>query len=299
MTNNDERRLTRIFVVGCARSGTTLLHAMLSSHPDVLGFPETFFFVHASRTSGVWRVLPDALRHTRHAREALLEALERLDALNFTAFVPSFGITYNSYARGFIRLLDELASEREKRIWIEKTPGHIRHIDSINRLLPTAMFVHMLRDGRDVVASLEHLRRHSLSSGIKLGWPLEKSIRRWNEAIRISQRHARDPRHVVIRYDELVRDSRDVLRTLCGRLGLPFEVSMLDYSQAAGQVLGRDARNAWRTDVLGPLRNTHLIKYRELFTRSEQKSIEDALTCGGDVSRAFRFAVDSPQCVLT
>ena len=49
------------------------------------------------------------------------------------------------------------AAARGKTHYGDKTPTHIADIDVLSRVLPEARFIHMIRDGRDVAASLRGL----------------------------------------------------------------------------------------------------------------------------------------------
>src|SRR5271167_4804558 len=57
----------RLFVVGCPRSGTTLLQSLLAAHPSVHSFPETAVFGRLLKTN----IMPDGTFPTVHLRTQL------------------------------------------------------------------------------------------------------------------------------------------------------------------------------------------------------------------------------------
>lgn len=280
----------RVFVVGCARSGTTLLQSMLAAHPRVLGFPETFFFVNAGVRPAQLRER-QTLRTRRRVRYALQDARERLNLSAWHLRLYDF-VDIQKGARAFLRTLDGLARHEHKAVWVEKTPGHIHWIDIISALCPEAKFIHVLRDGRDVVASLEDVyrqRKSATASGRPIGaWDLNEAINQWNECIRISHQHATHSRHHRVQYSALLCEPEATMCGLCEALGLEFDASVLDHQRASRRVLGRDIGDKWRTDVSGPLKDTHLVKYDRLFSQHEKAEIESALLGGGELSLALR-----------
>src|SRR5262249_35446578 len=117
-----------IFIVGCGRSGTTLLRLMLDSHPAIAAGEETKFLTDLEPIVGEhWRLL-----HTYGFDRAWW--LDRIRA----------------FYGGF---LEEYATRRGKRRWAEKTPGYTFHLAFLDELFPDAQYLHLIRDGRDVVAS--------------------------------------------------------------------------------------------------------------------------------------------------
>lgn len=282
-------RMKRVFVVGCARSGTTLFQAMLSGHSEVRGFPETFYFAHnqpAGSGTGVWR-------RRRQAVYALQEAavrLKMLDRLPWWLHLAS----PKSTDKLFLELLDKATLESGRNVWSEKTPAHIHSIERITQASPQAKFIHLLRDGRDVVASLDDIYRIKQKSekGSPAAWPLEESIRQWNTCMALSEAYRNHPDHHLLDYERLVSDPGKTLIDVCDFLSLDYEPQMLDYQHSSDQILGQDVENEWRRDVQGPLKVTHLVKYQSLFTPEERKKIEGHLISSGRITAATFSTVD-------
>ena len=137
-----------VFIVGCARSGTTWLQQLLSQSPNVATGPETHLF------SSYLRSLED----TWHRRKGTYVGLSHLITEDELA----------EWTRSFAELcLGRIADARAgARIVVEKTPKHGEYGADILRLFPEAFFIHIIRDPRAVVPSL---RAASRSWGSSLG----------------------------------------------------------------------------------------------------------------------------------
>ena len=102
----------------------------------------------------------------------------------------------------------------------------------IQRVLPEARFVHIIRDGRDV--SLSHLR---------MNWgpeTYEESARLWRNRIRKARKMAPTIDHYMeVRFEDLVADTEGVLRRVCEFIELDFDPVMLDYHERAEGRLAR------------------------------------------------------------
>ena len=185
--------------------------------------------------------------------------------------VPGRRPFFGSYARAFRNILDRPCVENGKDIWVEKTPDHLPRLQLITRVLPEARFIHILRDGRDVVASL----LQSISEGpVEWNWPVgdvEYYIDRWNADVNTSLRYRHDPCHALIKYEALLVDPEGELRRLCQFMGVSFDPDMLRYQDAATLVLGPAKREAWRRDVFDGLKATHLRKFNSVFSGAGAK----------------------------
>jgi hypothetical protein len=109
-------------------------------------------------------------------------------------------------------------SRSAKHHLVEKTPRHLRNIERIRAMLPSAKFVLMVRDGRDVAASY-----------IKRAGSATPGAKRWIADNTIVFREIDAPDVTVVRYEELIGAPRAVLRRICSFIGLDFAEEMLSF----------------------------------------------------------------------
>jgi hypothetical protein len=131
-----------VFVVGCPRSGTTWVQRLLASHPRVrTGQESDLFDLYVGPQLRAWR------------RESDVNSSGR----------GGVGLACYWREEDFLHLLKDYAVQLLEpmvgglgpgEIFVEKTPSHVLYVPEIVELLPEARFLHVLRDCRDVVASL-------------------------------------------------------------------------------------------------------------------------------------------------
>jgi hypothetical protein len=209
-------------VVGCPRSGTTLLAVMLDSHPKVAVPPETAFLPElcklASRepaalrerffdlvTTDRWGVSNwnDLGLDREHFRQRLVELSE-------------FSIT-----AGLRVLFGMYADRAGKPLYGEKTPADASFMPGIATLLPEARFVHIVRDPRDVVLSLG---RTSVGLGV------EQAARQWATIVATARAARGHVAHLhEVRYEDLLAEPEARLRAICAFLDLEYSARMLDH----------------------------------------------------------------------
>lgn len=223
------------FIVGCHRSGTTLLRATLDSHPAVAIPGESHFVsalarAHRRRRFEIGGELDvgmflAVLNQSHHYRDWGLPDDEVIQALTAS---PTADV-----AGGLRRLYGLYARRRHKPRYADKTPAHVLAIPAIARLFPEARFVHIVRDGRDV----------ALSNVAIAEWgprTLPDAALWWRRRVRAGRRAGRRlgaRRYLEIRYEHLVDDPEPVLRTVCAFLDLEFDERLLDPSDRADEVL--------------------------------------------------------------
>jgi len=147
MTTKADTR--RVFLVGCPRSGTTLLQSLLFAHPQVISFPETFFFVHVANERGWRRRIGLAKPQSGRAITTIREMVG-----DDSVSRRRRPLTIAGHADQFVRSLDATAQRAGATAWVEKTPSHLHRVGVIEQYVRSARFVHIVRDAWAAVASL-------------------------------------------------------------------------------------------------------------------------------------------------
>lgn len=262
----------RVFLVGCPRSGTTLLQSLLAAHSRIFSFPETHFFeylFYEKKLLSFW-----GLANWR-ARSRWNRILDELEHPEMQAKLPKLSLFVRQFSRAYIDTLDTLALNQGKKIWLDKTPGNLRHIDQIDGLVRNARFIHILRDGADVVASLREVTGQypDVWGG---EWSIEKCVQRWQQDIKLSNMYSTRRNHVLIHYENLVAETKDVLKGLCEFIKVPFEEQMLlNYSTASKQIILKN--EPWKSTTGQPIRSTHDTKFYKLFDEEQRQYILNLL----------------------
>ena len=213
------------FLVGCGRSGTTLLRAMCDSHPDLAVPPESHFVVPLAASSG-HPFDPAVFLNQLYGQERFrLWELDRAEAeAAFRRSRPP------GYAEAVRTVFGVWAATQGKVRYADKTPGYVLHIPMLARLFPESVFVHLVRDGRDVACSFLELGWASTVEEAALHWGLR--VRRGRQGGLTLPSH----RYHELRYEDLVADPEGSLRRLCDVMSVPFSAHMLAHERHAAEV---------------------------------------------------------------
>ena len=147
-----DRSLAPVFVGGSPRSGTTLLyHMLLSAGRFAIYRAETHVFNVLAPRFGNARTPAD--------RAAMTEAFIRSDMFRVSELDPAaFRADIERSCRNpgdFLRLFMEgICRSQGVDRWAETTPVHVLHVPEIKATIPDALFIHVVRDGRDVAVSM-------------------------------------------------------------------------------------------------------------------------------------------------
>jgi hypothetical protein len=147
-----------LFVVGCPRSGTTLLQRMLDSHPSLAVANDTHFIPRVLEKREP-RYVERALRGAEvPLTPALVEGVvdyKRFRRLGLDPEAVREAAKVATDYRTFVEhLYRRFARERGKAHAAEKTPDYVKRLDLLGGLFPDSRFVHIVRDGRDVALSV-------------------------------------------------------------------------------------------------------------------------------------------------
>jgi len=266
---------SRGFIVGCPRSGTTLLQSMLMSHSHIHSFPETHFFARGFGGRRRW-LLHETLRggylwYLIVSWKVTQARLSWREAIDTPIAWPKKRMTQT-----FLRTLDGMAEREGADLWIEKTPRHIDFIEVIREHVPHPFFIHIVRDGRAVVASLHQLS-HSNPEKWRHYQDINAAIARWNKAVRRTLSYMSEDAHHVVGYEHLVGGPEPVLKSLSAFMQVTFEDTMLkDFGSHAEKVVCE--REAWKgKNLQSSLKSPGLMKFNHTFSEEQQAYITDHL----------------------
>jgi hypothetical protein len=136
-----------IFIVGCPRSGTTLLRDLLGSHPALTFPPESHFIPRLYKAYGAPRTEREA---RRLAAVVLRTSWIRWWELELT---PADFASCRSYGEIVSRLFEAWTRKVGKSRWGDKTPEYVADIPTLLEIFPSCKIIHIYRDGRDVALS--------------------------------------------------------------------------------------------------------------------------------------------------
>lgn len=211
----------KLFIVGCPRSGTTWLQLLLAQHEGIATAPETQIFAYyLGQLERQWR-----LEHEGSDR------LQGQAGLSRVLSDEEFAAMCRQSAR---MVLDKIRAGRPgSNVVVEKSPKHALHAAFIQQLFPDALFLNVVRDPRDTVASLIAASR---SWGRDWAPPnAVQAARMWVDHIGGARRAAQhDPgRYHEVKYEQLKADPVDQLQAIFAWVGLEVERSGCEAAVAA------------------------------------------------------------------
>ena len=147
-----------VFVIGHARSGTSLMCRLLLDHLGVNFGTESQFIVRYHMRLPLYGDITDEGRLRRLLEDISRERFFFRTRRNF-GFVFDIdravrSIAPRTYANAVRAIFAQFAAGRGHARWGDKTPEYCHHLPLIRELFPDAQFLHIVRDGRDVAQSV-------------------------------------------------------------------------------------------------------------------------------------------------
>jgi len=226
-----------LFIVGCPRSGTTLLRRLVDTHPLVAVIDEVrwiaSFFERREGLTPEGLVTPELVdRLLAYDRFANLEiSPEQLGRLIDTGDP----VPYPNFVTG---IFDLYGQSQGKSLVGDKTPRYARRIGTLHALWPDARFVHIVRDGRDVCLSILTWKKAERALGRFSTWGEDQVMTAalwWEWHVRLCREDGQSlaPKlYHEVRYEELVSRPAKECETLCEFLGIPYDEAMLKFHGA-------------------------------------------------------------------
>lgn len=263
------------FILTAGRSGSTLLRAILDTHPDVCIPPESHRLGQIVQNFQQnyrflpWSYLP-ALVMAEFQKERGF-AFWKLDLAPFfkmAADLPSkdhnlaklIDTFYNYYIR-----VHKPAAVR----WGDKTVRNARFLPQINALFPNARYIHIIRDGRDVAVSLNEQGHYPNPSAAAQHW-----LHMVSNILDFSGQLDKN-RYLEVFYEELVENPAQTIQKVCKFLGLEYSPEMLNFWQRVDE-LGDAGRDLHR-NLKNPLNTSAIGKWKQHLNPEQKSLVEERL----------------------
>jgi len=251
ITPEDDGEPNYVFIGGAGRSGTTLFRAMLAAHPRFHCGPEA-------------KLVPAMCS----LREQWWTAMGR----DLTAAGVDESILDNA-TRAFLDALMKGLGGDAPRI-AEKTPHNVIHTRTLGRLFPRARFIHVVRDGRAVAASLLQQNWINPSTGQRLEYCQDAgaAARYWSEVVSVARDQAASVpgRYLEVRYEDLVQRPRAVMEAVMAWLGEPWDEAVLRHQDAGVSVSMLESSTS---QISRAVHTRAMEKWRENLSKAQQDQV--------------------------
>jgi hypothetical protein len=246
-----------LFIVGCPRSGTTLLQRILNAHPQIAITPESHWIPQLHEKA--WALTPEGLVKPKLIRRLL--AHPKFARLGISR-EELMGLAGNgqptTYANLVSRIFDHYGRQRGKTLVGDKTPDYVQKIETLHVLWPLARFIHVIRDGRDVALSMMEWPKVRPKPGDFITWHEDRvsTAALWWELNVKMGRQARKrlgpELYYEVQYESLVCRPRQESAAVCEFLGVPYDDAMLNFWEAdAGTDPGLEKKRAHQPVIPG------------------------------------------------
>jgi Sulfotransferase family len=277
-----------VFVIGCVRSGTTLLYHMILSAGN--------FAVYRTESNVINLLEPrfGNLSVARNKRRLLAAWYESRLYTRSGLDREEIGKKVMAEVRNggdFLRVvMEEMCRQQKVERWAECTPEHILHLRRIKQTIPNALIIHIIRDGRDVALSTEkqgYIRR--------LPWDRRPGVMAsalyWQWMVNSGRRDGRllGNDYTEVHFEDLVRSPGDTLRRLSS-----FIEHDLDYDRIRKVGIGSVSEPNTSFPVDGKDKFSPVERWRSSYSAKDLATIEFLI---GDTLKelGYELATDVAQ----
>jgi len=281
--------MCQILILGSERSGTNLLRALLSSHSKIASPPPAGF---VDALGGI----QDSYQKNNNSFN-LSELIDDVIKLTTTHHNP-WDITLNSKEIterlqsstlwDVFRVVNEIYAEQHKKTnWCSKEPGLFKYINDLSENIQSAKFVYLVRDGRDVAASMlkGHLHEfHTYAAAQTWSWSQKQCLNALKDPQLADKIY-------LVKYEDLIGNPEEIMRNLMNFLGIEFEKTQLQYYKSNDIVEHSKKSRFWK-NLNKPIDKTNKGNYKVSLGKV---NIEIFESVAWDEMKALNYQVDSDR----
>jgi len=269
-----------IYLAGIERSGTSLMYALLASHPNIA----------MTRRTNLWTYFNNQYGDLNKAENlerclSVMSQYKRLRAIKIDTerIHRELDQGEKSYARLFSLIEGHFAEVQGKSRWGDKSLNTERYMDDIFAVFSNARIIHMMRDPRDRYASAK-TRWTDMKGRVGAGTAM------WLESVKLARRgQQRFPRqYLVVRYEDLVAQPEQMLHKVCEFLGEEYVPEMLTMMGAPTH-RNKGSNSSYGKREVGAISTDSIARYRQVLSQQEIKYMQDFCRDG---MLEFGYALD-------
>lgn len=210
------------FIMGCPRSGTSLVARILDSHSQLAVYFETQYYPTFYSEINYYGSLHKktnlkyfisnffkCIRMQGGTPPSIKEFLEELKVYTFEEILTTF--------------LGMYANNQGKKRGGEKTPGHYLYVENFLDKFPSSPIIFIIRDPRDTVLSMHKA----------FGTSVKGAAHQWNESFEHFKKVSSKVH--LLRYEELVKNPARETKIMCSYMGENYEPNMLDFFEKTSE----------------------------------------------------------------
>lgn len=215
-----------LFLVGMPRSGTKMLRGMLEQNPRIRFSPiESEFFPY---WVAEWRRIGPT--NTTETFDRFYKQCQKLPFFiqNAERGIEIENEEWRSRCKSFeprdifealIRTVLNLSNCDNACIWGDKSPSYIRHVPLLFDQFPNARIIHIIRDVRDCVSSINEA----------WGKSRLRAAQRWQDDVTKCHNDGQrfSEKFLEVRYEDILANPRSLLTNICAFVGVDFNEQML------------------------------------------------------------------------
>lgn len=290
-----------IFIGGEGRSGTTLLSLILNSHSQLAFGPE----LHFRAPKNLYKYILSGIDFINYKDidEDLMLSVRGSDihqSINFIKRCHRFGVSpkelkdiicknkykltdgVSFYERSLIvnSIGEYVRIKQNKSLWGIKIMRDLTLSSKYLKNWPDSVFIHIIRDGRDVASS--QLNDHK-------GWgykDIHTAAEQWSSFIKNARTKNKENKYFEIRYEDLILDTENCLRLLFSYLGLSWEYNVLDYYIKPQSLLDNPYDHPSSNSISKPLTKSAIGRYKRQMNSEDLRKYN---SIAGDVLNDLNY----------
>ncbi|MEL7357710.1 MAG: sulfotransferase [Cyanobacteria bacterium J06560_6] len=260
------------FIIGTERSGTTLLRLILNTHsrlavPEEVGyfgfdFSQTIDVTQWENPGLSWEEYEQYVHNFLSSRKETFKDFELQDLEDTILKNKEINLK-----KPYQTSLSQFARLHGKQRWGEKTPNNVFFVDILYQMFPKAKFIHIVRDPRSIVCSMnqDDFPWFSDDSVINaLNWR-----KKFQAAKQLLEKNVPSEQRMLIRYEDLVANPEVSVKQICSFLNEAFEPDMLQFYRTSKEFMLKSANNSHNRMANNPISTESLKRWEKNLKASD------------------------------